>query len=130
MSVYCDTNALVALVVADRTDQRLAVLAAADRLSAQGEAIVVTEAVLVESLWVLMSRYGLSQRHAAASVAELLEAQGVVAWDPDLASESLRLAATHPSLSVVDCLLVVRGQELGAGVLTFDKRLAREVGGS
>jgi predicted nucleic acid-binding protein len=128
--VYCDTNALVALVVADRTDQRLAVLAAADRLSAQGEAIVVTEAVLVESLWVLMSRYGLSQRHAAASVAELLEAQGVVAWDPDLASESLRLAATHPSLSVVDCLLVVRGQELGAGVLTFDKRLAREVGGS
>jgi len=129
MSLQLDTNAVVALVVADRQEQREAVLLAVERAVSAGDCVVVSEAVLVESFWVLQTRYGLSEPEVADRLRAILSAGGVEPFDARLAETALLVAQRAPALSIVDCLLVARAEAHGDAVLTFDKRLAREVSG-
>ena len=127
MILHCDTNALVALVVDDRAEQRAAVLVELERARAGHGSVVVSESVLVEAIWVLTTRYGLAQSEAASRLASILAANGLEAFDTELVNTALGLASSKPALSIVDCLLVLRSWKLGDAVLTFDERLAREV---
>lgn len=89
--------------------------------------ILVPEGAFVEAEWVLRRRYGLARREIAGVLQTLLDSASFEAWDPMLATYSLRIMADDPRLDLADCLLAAR-HVMGEGqVLTFDKSLARTI---
>lgn len=122
MSVHLDTNALLAVILDDRADDRGRVAA----WTSQHGVLTVSECVLVETFWVLESVY----QHPRVRVAHLLEvaleSEELIAWDPVLASRALRLLQRDPRLGIVDCILAARSRD-GEVICTFDRRLNRTI---
>ena len=117
-----DTNVLLSLVVSDRPKHSVFAEAAA---GGDGSAILVTEGVLAEAVWVLCRSYHRTREQAAKLLLEVLDGPGIAAWDRRQATNALRLMGADPSLGIVDCLLLERGIALGGEVVTFDQRLQR-----
>jgi predicted nucleic acid-binding protein len=85
--------------------------------------VVVSEAVVLETLQVLGRRYGVRLEDAAADLAQALH-HDVFESDPDVL-EALGIVATRPALGFVDAVLLARARSSGAPVLTFDRALGR-----
>lgn len=126
--ILADTNALLPLLVDDRPKETEAVLIALDEATATGEAVVVTESVLVEVCAVRRRDYGLGREDVAVAVDSLLSAAPLTSWDAPLASHALTLMRRDPGLAITDCLLAARAERRGAAVLTFDRNLQRALG--
>jgi predicted nucleic acid-binding protein len=122
-----DANALTALIDSARTEQYARMRELAAQALANGDRLVVPEAVLVETAWVLRRAYGLTGAATAATLRELLSTPPMTAWDHEVAVSALELMESRPSLSITDCLLAARAARLGAEVVTFDARLALEI---
>jgi len=125
--ILADTNAILALVVADRESENEAVVAVMEAAAHRDEVIVVCEAVLVETCRVLRHTYGLDRDEIAEALERLLVTRPIQAWDPSEASAALVLMRHKPALALTDCLLAVRAVRSGAQVLTFDCVLQREL---
>ena len=117
--IYIDTNALLSLLVPGRNADHRAVV---ERVRELG-GMVVCEAVLTETMWVLEGAYGVKRAAAAGLVRDALGTEGLDAWGPELADGALELVGGSPKLSIVDSLLAMRAQQ-SHGVLTFDRGLA------
>lgn len=126
--ILADTNAILALAVADRESENEAVVTAMEAAAQRGEAIVVCEAVLVETCRVLRHTHGLDRDEIAEALEQLLTTRPIEAWDQGEASDALALMRRKPALALTDCLLAIRAASSGAQVLTFDRVLQREVG--
>ena len=106
MSIAIDTNVLVRILVQDPTAPNQC--AAARRLvtdaTAAGEPLLVSLCALLETEWVLRSRYRVSRK----------------------VEEALYLLDQFPSADFADCLLVARATHLGRSrFVTFDVGAAR-----
>jgi predicted nucleic acid-binding protein len=119
---YIDTNALLGLLVPDRSDDHRA---AVERVRELGD-IIVCESVLAETVWVLEDAYGLGRADAAGLIRDALDTEGLRAWDRPLADAALQTMGRSPTLGIVDSLLAVRARQ-GDAVLTFDRGLARQI---
>jgi predicted nucleic-acid-binding protein len=102
---------------------RLSVMASESARS--GEPLVVSESVFVECIWVLCATLGHSAAEAVRILRAVLDAEGIEAWDTDLAAEALDIHADEPRLDIVDCLLAARVRLDGAEVVTADRLLRR-----
>ena len=122
MTTLADTNVLLAFLLEDRSVEREAVAA---WVEAHGP-LVIGEAVLVETCWVLGGGANSSREEGARRVRELLASSSFEVWDDDLVSDALELMERHPQLAIVDCLLAARAAR-GDAVLTFDRRLSRVI---
>ena len=120
-----DTNVLLGLVLSDRPEHSVFAEAAAD---AAAGPVLITEAVLAETVWTLTKRYGRTRGSVAALMLDVLDGPGVVAWDAGLARRALRLMKAEPSLSIVDCLLLERGLSEQAEIASFDRRMLKRAG--
>jgi predicted nucleic acid-binding protein len=120
--IYIDTNALVSFLLPGRRQDHRVV---ADRIRDAGT-VIVCESVLAETLWVLGRTYGVGRADASTLVRGMLDTEGIDAWDPGLADDALQLMSRSPSLSIVDCLLMVRARRDHV-ILTFDRDLARAI---
>jgi predicted nucleic-acid-binding protein len=126
MSVAIDTNVLVRLLVRDDEVQFEAARRLVDHATATQVPILITLCALLETEWVLRSRYKLDKASIASAFSQLLESRGVLLEHEPTVEEALYLWAQHPSIEFADCLLLARSAQLGRSrFVTFDAGAAR-----
>jgi len=128
MSAAIDTNVLVRVLVQDPT--AAAQCAAAKRVvaeaSASGEPLLITLCALLETEWVLRSRYKVDRASMTAAVIAMLETPGIEFEHAPTVEEALYLFEQYPSADFADCLLLARATHLGRDrFLTFDAGAAK-----
>jgi predicted nucleic-acid-binding protein len=128
MSIAIDTNVLVRILVQDPTAPSQC--ATARRLvtdaSAAGEPLLVTLCALLETEWVLRSRYRVSRNAMAAAFIAMLETPGIEFEHDATVEEALFLFDQYASAEFADCLLAARATHLGRSrFVTFDAGAAR-----
>lgn len=121
MSIAVDTNVLVRLLVRDEERQFKAAKRLVDQAEADGEPVLIVLCALLETEWVLRSRYKLDKASIADAFAQLLESQGVEFEHEPTVEEALYVWRRHPAAQFADCLLNARAVHLGrTRFVTFD----------
>jgi len=128
MSIAIDTNVLVRILVQDPTAPTQC--AAARQLvadaTAAGEPLLVSLCALLETEWVLRSRYRVGRKAMVAAFISMLETPGIELEHDATVEEALYLLDQHPSADFADCLLVARATHLGRSrFVTFDTGASR-----
>lgn len=114
------------LLVRDDEAQFTAATRLVEQAEAAGEPLLILLGVLLETEWVLRSRYRLDKAAIAATFARLLEADGVVLEHEPTAEEALYIWNQHPAADFADCLHSARAAQLGrTRFVTFDAGAAR-----
>jgi predicted nucleic-acid-binding protein len=115
-----DTNVLVRLLTGDDARQT----AAAEAFVARGA--WVSHLVLVETIWVLTSVYGIDAAGVAQAVDLLANHRDLTLQDGDTVMAAVDLFRSKPSVSFSDCLVLEAARKAGHLPLgTFDRDLAR-----
>jgi predicted nucleic-acid-binding protein len=115
-----DTNVLVRLLARDDPGQ----LASAEAFVQAGAWVSLL--VLMETVWVLDSVYGVKPGPLANGVEMLLDHSQVVVQDADLVKNALEKYRKHPELGFSDCLILQVAFAAGHVPLgTFDRRLGK-----
>ena len=114
-----DTNVLARFLTRDEPRQA----DRAEEVLRAGAFVPVT--VLLETVWLLRSRYGLNRRDAARAVDRLIELPTVEVDDPDLIRWAL--ARSVRGADIADMLHLIGGRSREA-FLTFDKKIAPAAG--
>jgi len=115
-----DTNVLVRLLARDDPGQ----LASAEAFVQAGAWVSLL--VLMETLWVLDSVYGVKPGPLANGVEMLLDHNQMVVQDADLVKVALEKYRKHPELGFSDCLILEVACAAGHVPLgTFDRRLGK-----
>jgi predicted nucleic-acid-binding protein len=115
-----DTNVVVRLITRDNIAQ-----------TASAEAFVtkgawVSQLVLVETIWVLESVFGLNHRQLAVAVEMLLNHRDLVLQDPDVVAAALAHYRKRPKLGFSDCLVLEVARKAGhIPVGTFDREFGK-----
>ena len=126
MSVAIDTNVLVRLLVRDDEVQYAAARRLLDRAAAAEEPVLILLLALLETEWVLRSRYRLDKASIADAFAALLESADVEFEHAPTVEEALYRWSQHPGADFADCLLAARAVQLGCGrFFSFDAGAAR-----
>ena len=121
MSIAIDTNVLVRMLVHDDETQCAAVRRLVEQAEASNEPLLVLLCALMETEWVLRSRYRLDKASIAGAFAQLLASSGLEFEHEATVEEALYVWAQHPSADFADCLLCARSAHLGRSrFLTFD----------
>jgi predicted nucleic-acid-binding protein len=119
-----DTNVLVRLLVADNTEQTGRARRLVEAAAAQDEEVLVSLLVLIETEWVLRSRYGLDKARSLAALRSLLEAREL-AFEDEPAFETALLDWHDSAAGFADCLIAAHNLRLGCRVTaTFDAKAA------
>lgn len=116
-----DTNVLVRLLTRDDATQT----AAAEVYIAGGGAWV-SQLILVEALWVLVSVYGVKPEKIATAIEMLLQHRDLTIQDADVVAASLEQFRSRPALGFSDCLILEVARKAGHLPLgTFDRDLSK-----
>ena len=122
-----DTNVLVRYLAQD--DKRQSALATQwieQRLSAARPAFV-SLVTLMETVWVMQSRYGADARTIADIVADLLNTAVFEVQDAPAVRAAFALFV-QGDVDLHDCLIVSLADQRNATVLTFDRKAAKRLG--
>ena len=115
-----DTNVLVRLITRDDAEQT----ASADAFVAPGA--WVSHVVLVETMWVLDSVFGLGRAQIARAVEMLLNHRELVLQDPDVVQAALAHYPKRPKVGFSDCIVLEVARKSGHLPLgTFDRHLGK-----
>ena len=126
MTIAIDTNVLVRLLVRDDEAQYAAALRVVNQATAAAQPVLILLGALLETEWVLRSRYKLDKASIAAAFTALLESADVEFEHPPTVEEALYVWAQHPAADFADCLLTARAAHLGRSrFLTFDADAVR-----
>jgi len=123
-----DTNVLVRLLVADDADQTRRARQTIERSLSRDEPVLVSLLVLVETEWVLRSRYELNKSTILTALRGLLEARDLSFEDESAVEEAL-FHWKDSACGFTDCLISAHNRRLGCGATaTFDAKAARMPG--
>ena len=126
MSIAIDTNVLVRLLVHDDEVQFAAARRLVDAAAQAEEPVLIMLCALLETEWVLRSRYKLDKQSIASAFAQLLESGDVEFEHEPTVEETLHLWSQQARADFADCLLVARATHLGRSrFVTFDVGAAR-----
>lgn len=123
MSTAVDTNVLVRILVDDpiAPAQCAAAKRVVDEAVASDEPLLVTLCTLLETEWVLRSRYKVDRVSMTAAIIAMLETPGIEFEHSPTVEEALYLFEQHAKADFADCLQVARATHLGRNrFLTFD----------
>ena len=122
-----DTNVLVRYLAQDDARQSArATRLLEDELSAADRGYV-SLVVLLETVWVMESRYGADAALVASILSDLLKAPTLQVQDAEAVRMALQRYA-QGGVDLHDCLSVALATPHKARVLTFDARAARKLG--
>ena len=120
-----DTNVLVRFLVRDDEAQFDRARKLIKRELAAGRRIFVSQLVLLETEWVLRSRYSLAKIQIIAAVSGLLDANDLSVEDEPAVEEAL-FTWKDTATDFADCLIGARNRRLGCrATATFDLRAAK-----
>lgn len=120
-----DTNVLVRFLVRDHETQFQTAQRLIQREVGAGRPVFVSLLVLLETEWVLRSRYRLKKSAMVATVSALLEATGIQFEDEATIEEALYLWKDN-AVELADCLIGAHNRRRGCrSTATFDAKAAR-----
>lgn len=120
-----DTNILVRFLVRDDETQFEKARRLIRREVAAGHRVFVSQLVLLETEWVLRSRYGLAKIEIIEVVSALLDANDVQFEDEPAIEEALFVWKDR-SVGFADCLIGARNKRLGcSATATFDVKASK-----
>ena len=120
-----DTNVFVRLLVADDPAQTRRARNRIVAAIAQDEQVLVSLPVIVETEWVLRSRYGMRRDAALPVLRAALEARELSFEDEPAVEEALHVWSDSPC-GFADCLIAAHNRRVGCSTtLTFDAKAAR-----
>lgn len=121
---YLDTNVILRHLLGDHSDLSARANEFLEGVREGQTSAVLTEGVLMESVYVLTKFYKVPKGQAAQQISGLLRYAGLVQEPTGLFDGALALFAQQ-NLDFVDCLLVVR-ERAGLGqVFSFDAKVIR-----
>jgi len=123
-----DTNVLVRLLVADDAAQTRRARALVERALERDEPVLVSLPVIIETEWVLRSRYSFDKAGVLASLSGLMAARDLTFEDEPAIEEAL-YRWKDSAAGFADCLIVAHNRRLGcSATATFDAAAARVPG--
>lgn len=123
-----DTNILVRLLIADDASQTRRARQIVETSIERGEPVLVSLLVMIETEWVLRSRYDLTKVETLTVLRRLLEARELDFEDEPAIGEAL-FNWKDSSAGFTDCLIAAHNRQIGCTVTaTFDARAARVPG--
>ena len=125
MMLGLDTNVLVRFLVRDDQAQFEKARRLIKREVAAGSGIFVNQLLLLETEWVLRSRYGLTKNRIIEVISGLLEASDIQFEDEPAIEEAL-FTWKDAGADFADCLISAKTRRLGCrATATFDVRAAK-----
>jgi predicted nucleic-acid-binding protein len=125
-----DTNVLVRLLIEDDPAQTRRARNLVDAAVAADELVLVSLPVLLETEWVLRSRYEMPPESILGLFRDALETQEL-AFEDEAAVEEALFNWQDGLSGFSDCLIVAHNRQLGCRLTaTFDARAARIPGAS
>jgi predicted nucleic-acid-binding protein len=120
-----DTNVLVRFLVRDHEAQFERARRLIKREVGAQEKVLISLLVLLETEWVLRSRYGLQKNQIMDAISGLLDAAELELEDEPTIEEALYLWKDSAA-DFADCLIGARHRRLGCrGTATFDVRAVK-----
>ena len=120
-----DTNVLVRFLVRDDESQFEKARRLIKREVAAGRRVFVSQLVLLETEWVLRSRYGLRKIEIIAAISGLLDATDVQ-FEDEQAIEAALFVWKDNAAEFADCLIGAQNRKLGCrGTVTFVAKASR-----
>ena len=120
-----DTNILVRFLVRDDEAQFEKARRLIRREVAAGRRVFLSQLVLLETEWVLRSRYGLQKTEIIEAVSALLDASDVQFEDEPAIEEALFVWKDRP-VGFADCLIGAQNKRLGcSATATFDVKASK-----
>ena len=117
-----DTTVLVRYLTRDDQPQYEKARRLIDREVASGEPVMVSLLVLLETEWVLRSRYELARAEIVTTFSALLDTADLT-FEDEPAVEAAIYAWKDSRADFADCLVVARNRRLGCrATATFDSR--------
>ncbi len=122
---WVDANVILRHLTQEPTDQAREALALF-RAAEEGRVRLWVDAITIaECVWVLTTVYGHARSDIAATLADLVAADGIVADDQEGLIEALRLFAAH-NVDFADALLAARATRHGSAYMySFDRDFDR-----
>lgn len=120
-----DTNVLVRFLTRDDEIQfQLAANLISNCIKA-GEQVHINSLVMLETEWVLRSKYGLSKAEIVANITKLLEAKELDYEDEESLEEALH-NWKESNADFADCMIIAKSRRAGCRCLmTFDAKASR-----
>jgi len=123
-----DTNVLVRYLVRDDEEQFRRASRLIGRAVGAGDAVFVSLPVLLESEWVLRSRYGFKNTEILATISRLLDVMEVQFEDEPAIEEAL-LMWKDSAAGFADCLIGAHNRRQGCdATATFDAKALKLAG--
>jgi predicted nucleic-acid-binding protein len=123
-----DTNVLVRYLVRDDQLQFEKAQRLFNREVRRGEPVLVSLLVLLETEWLLRSRYALAKAEIFAAISALLDATDL-AFEDEPSVEHAIYSWNNSAADFADCLIDARNRRLGCrATATFDRK-ARKLAG-
>lgn len=120
-----DTNVLVRFLVRDDESQFEKARKLIKREVAAGRRVLVSLLVLMETEWVLRSRYGVPKTEIIAAISALLDSRDVQ-FEDESAIEAALFLWKDSGTEFADCLIGARNKRLGCrATATFDVKASK-----
>lgn len=120
-----DTNILVRFLVKDDEKQAKAVYSLFKQAESAGETVFVPLAVVLETIWVLESVYGITREEIVDAFQSLLSMQ-ILQFESQPAVQAFTFSAKDNALDLSDLLIAQSARYSGCeSVLTFDKQASK-----
>lgn len=120
-----DTNVLVRYLVRDDEPKFEKVRKLFKREVAAGRRVLVSQLVILETEWVLRSRYGLAKAEIVSVISGLLDATDVTIEDEATLEEAIYIWKENRA-DFADCLIGAKNRRLGcSATATFDVRASK-----
>jgi predicted nucleic-acid-binding protein len=120
-----DTNVLIRFLVRDDETQFERARRLIQRETGRGEPVLISLLVLLETEWVLRSRYGLAKSDIAGAFSELLDSAELI-FEDEASMEQALFAWKHSTAQFADCLIGSRHRMLGCrATASFDAKALR-----
>ena len=125
MSIAIDTNVLVRLLTRDDETQCMAAVRIVQAAAEDGTPVLISSGVLLETEWVLRSRYKLLPAEIQQAFNAILETHELVVQEPAVLEEALRLWRNWAGADFADCMHIANAVQNTRTLATFDQNAAR-----
>ena len=123
-----DTNVLIRFLVRDDEAQFERARKLIKRETSRGEPVFISQLVLLETEWVLRSRYGATKTEISTAISALLESREVQFEDESSVEQAL-FVWKDSTADFADCLINAHHRALGCrATATFDARALKVSG--
>jgi predicted nucleic-acid-binding protein len=120
-----DTNVVIRLIVSDNVEQTRRARRLVEQALNRDEIVLVSLLVLLESEWVLRSRYRFDREALLAIFRALLEAREL-SFEDEPALEEALFRWKDSACEFSDCLITAHNRQIGGrATATFDGKAAR-----